>query len=74
MNKKIFFIKYFKNNKLFIIQLYITLLLFISKFEKILNEDNLVVNSRYPVALQLNNNHLFIANPAGMFFCKKILQ
>ena len=70
--KKIFHINSYMIKRININQFFILLLL--SKLAIISKEDNEGINAPYPVALQLNNNNLFIANRDGMHFCDQNLE
>ena len=48
---------------------YISLLFLILKINIIINEESSGINEPYPNVLQLDDNHIFLANSAGMFFC-----
>ena len=65
MVKKIFSIYTIKNKYIFINQIFLKLIIFITNFYFVYNEDIL---SPYPISLQIDYNTLFIANEDGMFF------
>ena len=53
----------------FVYKFYISFLFLISKIIIILNEESSGINEPYPNAFQLDDNSIFLANSAGMFFC-----
>ena len=74
MSKDFFPIHIINNKWLFISKLYISIIFLISKFYLIECVENNEVNAPYANCLQLDNNNLFIANSAGMFYCKQNLE
>ena len=71
--KRIFLIDSFVNKNIYFNKVFIILVIFLSNITTIASTYSSGINAPYPVALQLKNNNLFIANSEGMYFCDQNL-